>query len=423
MTLSYKKIIGIVVLLLIIVGSFLFGLSLGYENRTAVQKITSIFNKGNGEPVKTDFAPFWKVWGMINDKYVSNDDVLDQKKVYGAIKGLVGSLNDPYTVFFPPEESKMFESDIKGEFQGVGMEVGIRDNILTVIAPLKDTPAFRAGIKSGDQIMKIDDKISSDLSIEEAVRAIRGKKGTKVVFTILRKNEKKTLEISVVRDTIAMPTIDSEVRTNKGDKISSSESPLGNPGDQSEIYVIRLYNFSAQSARLFRKSLRDFVRSKKSKLILDLRGNPGGYLEAAVDMASWFLPAGKVVVREEFAGGKEGRVYRSKGYNIFNKNLKMVILVNGGSASASEILSGALSEHGIATLVGTKTYGKGSVQELLPVTKDTSVKITVARWLTPNGVSISKNGLNPDVEVPFTKKDFIAGVDPQLKKAIDILTK
>jgi len=422
MTSPYKKIVGFVAVAAIAASAFLAGIFVGLNNQSDIERATTLFNK---EPAisdpTVDFEAFWRAWNILNERYVSNDGPTDQEKVWGAISGLTESLGDPYTVFFPPEEKKLFESDINGEFSGVGMEIGIRDGILTVIAPLKDTPAFNAGMQSGDQVIRIDGESSAGLTIEEAVRLIRGEKGTKVTLTVLRENESEPLEISIIRDTIAIPTIDVEFRTDTGTEISQEEKPFGTPADQSEVYVIRLYNFSATSANQFRESLRNFVISGKDKLILDLRNNPGGFLESAVDMASWFLPAGKVVVRES-VGGEEGRIYRSRGYDIFNDNLKMVILVNGGSASASEILAGALQEHGIATLVGTQTFGKGSVQELVSVTEDTSLKVTVARWLTPNGISISEGGLTPDVEVEITIEDINASFDPQLQKAIDILS-
>jgi len=283
------------------------------------------------------------------------------------------------------------------------MEIGKRDGVLTVIAPLKGTPAEKAGIKPGDKIIKINGKSTADFNTDQAVKLIRGKSGTAVKITISREGVGKLMDINVVRGNINIPTIKTEI---KGD-----------------VFVISLYSFSATSPSLFRNALRKFIESKKNKLILDLRGNPGGYLEAAVDMASWFLPAGKVVVTEDYGPNKEKIVHRSKGYNIFNNNLKLVILVNGGSASASEILAGALQEYGIATLVGTKTFGKGSVQELINVTKNTSLKVTVAKWLTPNGISISKNGLTPDIKVGITEAQFKKGLDPQLNKAIEILSK
>ena len=242
------------------------------------------------------------------------------------------------------------------------------------------------------------------MTLEKAVSLIRGKKGTEVRLTLARSSTPTPFEIKIVRDTITIPTVDTEFRENG-------------------VFVISLHNFSAVSPDLFREALRDFVISRSTKLVLDLRGNPGGYLEAAVDMASWFLPAGEVIVREEAGRNGAGDVFRSRGYNIFNNKLKMVILVNGGSASASEILAGALQEHHKATLVGEKTFGKGSVQELFPVTGDTSLKITIARWLTPNGVSISEGGLKPDVEVKITEEDIKKQKDPQMDKAIELLLK
>jgi carboxyl-terminal processing protease len=188
-----------------------------------------------------------------------------------------------------------------------------------------------------------------------------------------------------------------------------------------DVFIIRLYSFSANSPDLFREALRKFMLSGKNELVLDLRGNPGGFLEAAVDMASWFLPQGKIVVREDFGEGKEGQAYRSKGYDIFSDKLQMAVLVDEGSASASEILAAALRDHGVAKLVGAKTFGKGSVQELVRLTPETSLKITVARWLTPNGISISEAGLLPDVAADRTVEDFKAGKDPQLERALQLV--
>jgi carboxyl-terminal processing protease len=352
---------------------------------------------------------------VINEKYVpasntastsakiDSNGVTDEQRVYGAIEGMTRSLGDPYTVFFPPVESKSFAQAISGNFGGVGMEVGSKDGVITVISPLKDSPAAKAGMKAGDKIVRINATSTQDMSVETAVGFIRGEVGTTVKLTVYRANIKDPFEVSIVRDTINIPTIDTET---KGD-----------------VFIIHMYNFSAVSPNLFRDALRTFVESGKTKMILDLRGNPGGYLEAAIDMASWFLPAGKVVVKEDFRNAEDAQVYRSKGYNIFNDNLKMVVLIDGGSASASEILAGALHEHGVATLVGTQSFGKGSVQELVDITKDTSLKVTIARWLTPNGISISHGGLTPDVVVKLDEEKFKAGKDNQIEKAIEILDK
>lgn len=398
----FKKAAYILAIVVLVIGVFAAGVFFGYSQRPAVERVHNLINKDSGKPQSVDFSAFWEAWNAIDSKFVSNDGLDTQKRVWGAIEGMVKSLGDPYSVFFPPQEAKMFNEDIQGNFGGVGMEIGVRNGVLTVIAPLKDTPAYRAGIKTGDKIVKIDGKSSSDMMADEAVRRIRGKKGTEVKLTLLREGGDKPLEIKITRDIIKVPSLKTESKKDG-------------------IFVISLYLFSANSANDFRDALREFVSSKKTKLILDLRGNPGGYLSASVDIASWFLPLGKVVAREKFSDGKEV-LYRSKGYDIFKK-LPMVILVDKGSASASEILAGALSEHGVATLVGEKTYGKGSVQELIPITDKTSLKLTIARWLTPNGISISKQGLEPDIKVPYTNKDFKEDRDPQMEKAVEILLK
>ncbi len=363
-----------------------------------------LLNTTDGEPEKVDFAPFWKAWSIVNNDFVptgTSTVASNQERVWGAIEGMVGSLGDPYTVFFPPVESKQFAADIKGSFGGVGMEVGQEDGIITVIAPLKGSPAEGAGLRAGDKILKVGDKEVSRLSVEEAVNYIRGPEGTTVTLTIGRTG-KTPFDVKIVRQIISVPIIDTEEL-------------------EGGIFRISLYSFTENSAVLFRSALREFIESGSNKLILDLRGNPGGYLESALDMASWFLPAGTPVIREDRGAGKEENVYRSRGYDIFTDKLQMVILVDGGSASASEILAGALSELGKATLIGETTFGKGSVQELVPVTADTSIKVTIARWLTPNGNTISELGITPEIEVKRTEEDFKAGRDRQLERAIEFL--
>ncbi len=403
---AYQKRISTALIVVLIVGvSYYIGLSVGKKNAQKVMAQSEIVNKELGRPEGVDFGAFWKAWSVLNEKYVpttSTTTITDQAKVYGAIQGLASSLKDPYTVFFPPVENEIFQGDVRGNFEGVGMEIGIKDSILTVVTPLKGSPAEAAGLKAGDQIAKIDEKSSYNLSTEESVALIRGQKGTKVIFTVVRKDEKEPLTISVVRDVINIPTL------------STSMRPDG-------VFVIELYNFSENSPDLFRKALREFIEAKTDKLLLDLRGNPGGYLEAAIDMASWFLPPGKTVVSEDFGAKQEPVIYRSRGYDIFNNKLKFVILIDNGSASASEILAGALKEQGVAKLVGDKSFGKGSVQELVKITPDTSLKVTIARWLTPSGTSISKSGITPDIEVKNTKESSEKGVDLQKEKAVETL--
>ncbi len=377
------------------------------ENHALASIPASITGAVDGKPTTVDFSTFWKVWNVINQKFVppigtSTKPVTEQDKVYGAVQGLTASLGDPYTVFFPPVQSELFASDIRGNFEGVGMEITSVNGALTVIAPIKGSPAAAAGILAGDIILTIDGKSTANVSTDQAVQLIRGKAGTKVVFTVVRKGKKEPITVTVTRGVIDIPTIDTK--------------ELGNG-----TYYIALYTFTANSADLFRGALRQFVESGDTKLILDLRGDPGGYLDAAIDMASWFLPSGKVIVRESFGEGKDEVVFRSKGYNVFNDNLKFAILVDGGSASASEILSGALSEQGKATLIGDKTFGKGSVQELENITPDTTLKVTIAHWLTPDGNFITGRGITPAILVPRTSADIDAGRDPQLDRAKEFL--
>jgi len=357
-----------------------------------------------------DFAAFWKVWNLLDQKFApasSTQSVSNQDRVYGAISGMVSALKDPYTVFLSPDENQRFEENIQGNFEGIGMEVGVQDDVLTVIAPIKNTPAEKAGIKAGDKIIKIDDVSTQSMSLNDAVSKIKGKIGTQVKLTIDRKDLKEPLEISVTRDTIIVPTLKSEMRKDG-------------------VFVISLYNFSQNSSADFKKALREFYLTKSNKLILDLRGNPGGFLDSAVDIASWFLPVGKVVVKENFGDGQEEKIFRSKGPGLFNENLKMVVLIDEGSASAAEILAGALKQHDVATLLGKHSFGKGSVQELVNITSQTALKVTIAQWLTPNGTSISNGGLTPDTVVENVYEDDGKGKlleDKQLKEAIKILLK
>jgi len=338
-------------------------------------------NLTNTDVVTQDqFSSFWKAWTILDQKDVNSTSTSAQDRVYGAIQGLAGAYNDPYTVFFPPSQNAMFQSDIAGNFGGVGMEIGMKEGQLIVVAPLKGSPAELAGVKIGDAILKIDATSTQGIPVDQAVSYIRGPKGTVVSITFLPVGSKDTVVRKITRDTINIPTLDTATL----------------PGG---IFDIKLYSFTAQSPELFRSALRQFITSGDHKLILDLRGNPGGYLDAAWDMASFFLPAGKTVVTEDFGTKGAPNVFKSKGYNIFNSNLQMMILVNSGSASASEILAGALSEQGVAKLVGSKTFGKGVVQELIPITPDTSLKVTVARWMTPNGHNLSHDGLDPDYAV------------------------
>lgn len=383
-------------------------------DKTAIASHLPAFVAGaliqNQEPEDVDFSPVWKAWHMLDKKFVpaalgttSVATSTSEDRVWGMIQGLTSSLGDPYTVFMPPVEAQEFQEDISGTFEGVGMEIDVRDGVLIVVSPLKDSPAGRSGIQAKDLILEIDGESTEGISVGSAVKKIRGPRGSVVVLGVLHEGAQSTEDVSITRDVINFPTIETEDR-----------------GDG--IFVISLYSFTAQSPNLFRGAIQEFIDSGSSKLILDLRSNPGGYLEAAVDMASFFLPSGKVVVTEDFGNDGKPSIHRSRGYDIFKDNpIEMVILVNKGSASASEILAGALNEYDIATIIGTNTFGKGSVQELVSITSDTSLKVTVARWLLPGDVWIPSTGIIPDIESDLTVEDYKAEKDPQMDRAVKYL--
>jgi carboxyl-terminal processing protease len=358
---------------------------------------------------KVDSALLAKVKNTVDQKFISwkasTTKITDKDLEYGMIKGYVDALKDPYTVFMPPVAAKTFTENVKGSFGGVGMNVGMKDGNIVVIAPLKDSPAMKAGILAGDLIVKVNGTSTLGMSSDEAVNLIRGEIDTPVTITVLHVGGKETKDIKIIRKEIKIPTIDTETKDG--------------------VFVIHLYNFSAESPTLFQDALNKFIQSKLNYLVIDVRGNPGGYLDASVSMASFFLPEGAVVVSEK-QGQKETEInHRSAGYAGLPKGIKVVVLVDAGSASASEILAGALKDHGVAKVVGVKSFGKGSVQEMVNFDDGSALKVTIAKWYTPAGVSISLHGITPDVEAVVgttTVKDKKGNiVDTQLKKAIEVV--
>ncbi len=404
--------LGVILSLALAFGSFVSGFQMGTpDNRNSTGLEAGLFslfsNKGHSSVVNEEINldEFWKVWKLLDEKFVSASTtfkVTTEQKLQGAIRGLVDSYGDPYTVFLPPSDAEKFEEEISGNFSGVGMEVGIKEGTLTVIAPLPDTPAKKAGILAGDIIIEIDNTSTKNMSISDAVSRIRGEEGTTVTLLIFREGESELLTIPIVRGNIAIPTVDTEIMDG--------------------VFIIRLYSFNALSEIKMQEALRKYVQSGSDKIILDMRGNPGGFLQSAISIASYFLPAGKVVVREDFGNGRE-EIYRSQGRTLKHRAPeKMVVLIDGGSASASEILAGALKEHGVATLIGETTFGKGSVQELVDLPRGSSLKVTIARWLTPDGTSISEGGLKPNIEVKVTAEQRKNNEDPQMDEAIKYIT-
>lgn len=402
-----KKYINLAILTIIILSAFSAGFIYGSIEKLP-RPIQGIINKEFGKPREFNFSLFWETWDKLHEKYVDETNIKEDKLLYGAISGMVKGAGDPYTVFFPPVETKSFKQDVGGAFGGIGAEIGKRNGFLVIIAPLEGTPAQRAGLQAGDKIIKINNEITDDIAVEEAVSKIRGELGTKVTLTILRGNDgAKAKDIVIERATIKIP-------------ITKLEALNDN-----QIAHLSFYSFTQTAPFEFQQAVTKILDTTSYKgVILDLRNNPGGYLEVAVDIAGWFLNTGDLVAIEQFGKTENNNKteFRASGLGAL-KNYPTVILVNQGTASAAEILAGALRDNRGIKLVGEKTFGKGSVQELLNLKDGSSLKVTVAKWLTPKGISISEHGIEPDYKVAITEKEIEDKKDPQLNKAVNVLLK
>lgn len=364
-----------------------------------------------------DFSLFWKVWDVIDSEYYDRSKINVSKMVYGAISGMTSALGDPYTAFLPPEENKVVEEDLSGSFQGIGIQIGFKGKNLAVIAPLPNSPAEKAGIKAGDLITGIIDtgkKVevgTSGISLNDAVKIIRGKAGTMVTLILLRGDDTESFKKEIIREAIDVPSVTVSY-------IDPSEGEAGN------IAHIKLLKFGSDTETEWNKAVSQITNHLSAQagqpqitsVVLDLRNNPGGYLQSAVDIAGEFVKKDSVVVIED-RGGTNRTDYKTEKFGSF-QNMKVVILVNGGSASASEILAGALSEIKGYKLVGEKTFGKGTIQEPLQLDKGSSLHITIAKWLTPKGNWVHEKGLTPDVEI---KDNDETEEDEQLQRAIEEL--
>lgn len=375
---------------------FVFGLWKSSKTNVSfeslIKQAPNYFNSNEG-----DINLFWKVWQAINEKYAFQP--VDQESLfYGAISGMVKSLNDPYSVFLTPNMTNEFNNELSGNFEGIGVEIGLKNNQITIISPIHNSPGEKAGLLAGDKIIKIDDKDTVDMSLDYAVNLIRGEKGTKVTLTIQR-GEEVPKEITITRDTI---------------KISSVESKILNDN----IFYVKISQFNDSTTSEFKKIVNEILVKNPKGIILDLRNNPGGYLDTAIDVASQFLD-NKLIVIEEFSN-KEKKEHKSSDLAKL-KDFKTVVLVNEGSASASEIVAGALQDNNFAKIIGEKTFGKGSVQDFEEYQDGSSLKLSIAKWLTPNGRSIEKNGITPDIEVKLTDDDYNNNKDPQLDKAVEVI--
>lgn len=402
---AFRKHFKVFVVVVLICASFYAGIFYSQYRASRADKSNVLENllaesHRKDQPRDVDFDLFWEAWNLINDKYVDPGKIDKNKMIYGAISGMVKSLGDPFSGFMNPEESRQFSEDMQGTFEGIGTEIGIKNEILTIIAPLEGTPADRAGLKAGDMIIKIDNTVTTDMSVDEAVSKIRGPKGTEVKLTILREKNGDPKEIAITRDTINVKSVKTEFKD-------------GN------IAVMRISRFGDDTNLEVTRAAYEILNRKASGIVVDLRNNPGGYLETAVDVASKFTPRDEPVVLEEDRGGNK-KEYKSRGGDLLS-GIPIVVLVNSGSASASEILAGALRDDLGAKLVGSKTFGKGSVQQLEKLTGGSSLRLTIARWLTPNGEYIMEKGIEPDVKVDLSDEDYNSNRDPQMEKALETL--
>lgn len=401
---SFGFIVALLMTVSFVAGAFLGDLRPVVVEETPAEDGARLVNRDTVPPFRlndVDFSEFWEVWNMVKDRF-AGDPRSDVEMFYGAIAGMVSSLEDPYSTFFDPDLADEFIRELEGTFEGIGTEIGIKHNQLTAIAPLPDTPAERAGLRAGDKILSIDDIDTYGMSLEEAVKRIRGPKGTEVRLLVVRNGLGEALEIPIIRDTIVVDSVRMTIEEQEGEKIA----------------VVHISHFNEQTMPKFSEAIQDMLLEDIDGIVLDLRNNPGGFLETAVKVSGEWVPRSVIVV-EKFSDDTLQN-YTSNGSSRL-VDMPTVVLVNGGSASASEIVSGALQDYGKARIIGEQTFGKGSVQDYVEFDDGSALKLTVARWLTPNGRSINEEGIEPDEVVEFTFEDFDNDVDPQLERAMEIL--
>ena len=399
----WRRILSKLALVSIIIVSFLAGF---YTARPDVgfstKKFGSVIERDKQAPnflsQDVSFDMFWDVWQLINREYVDRP-VPDIKLYYGALAGLVAGVGDPYTVFLDPKVAKEFNTDLSGSFEGIGAEIGMRNGQIVVIAPLTGTPAEKAGIKAGDLILSIDGIDTTGLTVENAVTKIRGEKGTSVMLQLIRPEDEKSFEVKVMRDTIIVKSVEYKELKSTGGK---------------KIIEIHISHFNEDTSLQFRSAIDKSLPLNPDGIVLDLRNNPGGFLDVGVEIASYWIEQGVVVIEQ----GDQKIEHSASGASPLS-GIPTIVLVNKGSASASEIVAGALQDYKLAKVVGEKTFGKGSVQALRPLPDGSAIKITVARWLTPLGRSIDQAGIEPD-ELASPEAEATSDKDEVLLKVVDM---
>ena len=349
---------------------------------------------------KVDLDLYWEVWKLLDESYVNGDIIDEEAFVYGSIKGMVESLDDPYTVFMDPEESESFTSSLEGKLEGIGAELTIEGSSLVIVTPLRDSPAERAGLLPGDIIFLIEDEYASEMTMFEAIMLIRGDRGTTVNLTIVRESVNAPFEVSIVRDSIDI------------DSITVEDLEDG-------IKYLSVNQFNDKTNEAFGRAVSEMILDEPKGLIVDLRYNGGGYLEIAVELLSYLLPSNTDAVEIRQKGVEDDMMETNGNPKILN--VPLVVLVNQGSASASEIVAGAIQDHGRGVIMGTTTFGKGTVQQVDSFADGSSIRITIAKWFTPDGRDINKMGLEPDVVVEISDEDLENAFDSQKESAAEYL--
>lgn len=402
----FRKFCKYYLILLVIFIVFILGIIIGRQTNQSVIALNNengdVYNKKEKPEFLSkdiDFNLFWDVWDIIEKNYVYQP-VNEAELLYGAMAGSVAALADPHSVFFDPEITQEFTEELAGSFEGIGAEIAIKNDRLTIVAPLPDSPAAKAGLRSGDKVYAIDGMDTTGISLDYAVKQIRGPRGTDVVLTIGRDSLSDLQEIKITRQTIKIQSVKWTLLDNN-------------------IVRLEIRYFNEDTMDDFNQAVLEIINKNPRGIILDLRNNPGGFLDTAIGVASEWVEDG-VVVYEKSSTGKLKK-HEAQGRARF-KDFKTIVLINEGSASGSEIVAGALKDYGLGTLVGETTFGKGSVQTLFPLDDGSSIKLTIAEWLTPNENTIETDGVEPDIEIELTVDDFNQDLDPQLDKAKELLS-
>lgn len=356
---------------------------------------------GGGNTNRSDLKMFWNVWDLLSQQYVDESALNDQQQVYGAIKGMVAAVNDPYTVYMTPDETKEFDQSLSGELEGIGAELTVRDKALVVVSPLKNSPAEKAGLLPEDIVYKIDGKVTAEMSLFDAIMHIRGEKGTKVTLTIIRKGIDEPFDLSIVRETVNVESVSMEDKGNN-------------------IYYLSINQFGENTAPEFEAKVNELLLKQPKGLILDLRNNGGGLLDTAVNVLSEFIVGKKPAVGIKQRDAKKDTQLFVDG-NAHLGTVPLVVLINKGSASASEIVAGAIQDYKRGILMGEQSFGKGSVQDVHPLSDGSSLRITIAKWYTPNGQNIDHVGIKPDMEIKMSDDDYEKKKDTQLNAAMEYL--